>query len=68
MKVRLAIAIGVFVGLVSGVGSAQALLGHRPAATGDWGCAVVRPINQGICFENPLPERLPLPAAPTVPA
>lgn len=68
MKVRLAIAIGAFVALVSGIGGAQAIGNHHPDETGDWGCAVIRPLNQGLCFENPLPERLPLPAAPSTPA
>ena len=68
MKVRIAILLGIVVGLGSGIGGAQALGNHNPEATGDWGCAVVRPLNQGICFENPLPPRLPLPALPTLPA
>ena len=68
MKVRLAIAIGVFVGLASGISGAHALGEHRPDETGDWGCAVIRPLNQGLCFQNPLPERLPEPALPATPA
>ena len=68
MKVRLAIVVGVIVAAVSGLGGAQALGGHTSNETGDWGCAVIRPLNQGLCFQNPLPERLPLPATPPVPA
>ena len=68
MKVRLAILLGVLVGLASGIGGAQALGSNSPTATGDWGCAVIRPLHQGICFENPLPPKLPLPALPSVPA
>jgi hypothetical protein len=71
VKVRLAIVVGVLVGIGSGLGGAQALGNHGTDETGDWGCAVIRPINQGICFENPLPPELPsaaLPALPAVPA
>ena len=68
MKVRLAIAIGVLLGALGGIGGASALVRSTPDDTGDWGCAVVRPVNQGVCFSNPLPPRLPLPSTPSVPA
>ena len=60
MKVRLAILLGIVVGLGSGIGGAQAVGGRSLESTGDWGCAVIRPVNQGVCFENPLPPQLPL--------
>jgi len=64
VKVRLAIIIGLLVGIASGVGGASALGANDTASTGDWGCAVIRPLNQGLCFENPLPARLPIPGIP----
>ena len=65
MKVRIAILLGIVVGLGSGIGGAQALGSNGAEDTGDWGCAVIRPLNQGICFENPLPPRLPVPSVPS---
>jgi hypothetical protein len=64
MRIRIAIVVGLFVALLSTAGSAQAVLRSRTTATGDWGCIGIRPANQGLCFENPLPERLPLPERP----
>lgn len=65
MKIRIAVVIGLLIGAGSGIGSAQAIRTSSLSGTGDWGCAVVRPINQGICFENPLPEQLPQPSVPS---
>ena len=62
MRSRLVLVVALFLGLTAGgVGGAQALGGSRTASTGDWGCVVVRTVNQGICLSNPLPERLPVP-------
>lgn len=47
--------------VLGGSTAAGAVLDNRTTETGDWGCVVVRTINQAVCFENPLPERLPLP-------
>ncbi len=68
MKRRaLALLIGTVVmsGLTTG---AHALGGASTASAEYWGCVGVRAIDHGICLKNPLPERLPLPATPTVPA
>jgi hypothetical protein len=62
VRSRLVLVVALFLGLTAGgVGGASAIGANRTAATGDWGCVVVRTINQGICLSNPLPERLPLP-------
>jgi carbohydrate-selective porin OprB len=66
---RIVIVVAAFVALVTGGASAaSAVLPNRTAGTGDWGCVVVRSINQGVCVSDPLPERLPLPEASGVPA
>jgi hypothetical protein len=67
VKRRLAIVAVTALGLCAGGTAAQAIGGAHTSATGDWGCAVVRPINQGVCFENPLPRDLPSVQTPTVP-
>ena len=61
MKRRLCIVVATTLTLLLGGSAASAVVGNTTSATGDWGCVVVRTVNQGLCFENPLPQRLPLP-------
>jgi hypothetical protein len=75
---RLAAASILVIALSGGASAAHALLDPAPPATMQgqyWACAGVRDIDLGICVEDPLPERLPLPEgdptavhAPEVPA
>ena len=64
MKRRLAIVAVTVAGLCAGTTAAGAGPLATTAATGDWGCIVIRTINQGLCFENPLPPTLPTPQLP----
>ena len=69
MKRRLVIVAVTVLGLCAGGTAAQAIGGgNRTTSTGDWGCAVIRPLNQGLCFENPLPPQLPTLPVPGTPA
>lgn len=62
MKRRLSTVIAATLALsFGGPAAANAIVGNTMNATGDWGCVVVRTVNQAVCFSNPLPERLPLP-------
>jgi hypothetical protein len=62
VKRRLSIVLATTLALLfGGSTAATALFGNTTSATGDWGCVVVRTVNQGVCLSNPLPERLPLP-------
>jgi hypothetical protein len=71
VKRRLIIVVVTALGLCAGATAAGASPFKSTSSTGDWGCAVIRPLNQGLCFENPLPPTLPsLPEvqAPSTPA
>ena len=69
MKRRLIVLGLVTASLVGGGSSAaQALVGHTTSAGGYWGCVGTHVIDFGFCLKDPLPERLPLPSAPTPPA
>lgn len=69
MKRRLyAVMAATLAVVLGGPAAAGAVVGNTMTATGDWGCVVVRTIHQAVCFENPLPERLPIPETPPLPA
>ena len=51
--------------LTGGASAAQALGGASTSAGGYWGCVGTRHVDFGVCVQNPLPERLPVPAVPT---
>ncbi len=78
MKRRLAVLSILFIALSGGATAASAISqsGLPVSPQGYWACAGVRDIDLGLCVEDPLPERLPIPegdptaglvpAAPTV--
>lgn len=61
MKRRLVVIVSLVLGLSAAGTAAQAIL---PASTQSsyWGCVGTRYIDFGVCVENPLPERLPVPS------
>jgi hypothetical protein len=66
---RRIITITVVLTALLGGGSAASAIGpNSGTAGGYWGCVGVEAIDKAICVKNPLPERLPLPDVPPVPA
>jgi hypothetical protein len=51
-----------------GASAAQALGGNNTSAGGYWGCVGTYVSDHTVCFTNPLPERLPIPAPPSAPS
>lgn len=61
MKRRIAVIVLAVSGLLAaGSGPATATVDSTTAG-GYWACVAVYQIDLGLCVENPLPERLPLP-------
>lgn len=65
MKRRLATLAVLLAALTAGTTAAAVALPGSNTTTGRWGCVAIQVIDQGVCISNPLPERLPLPSAPT---
>ena len=67
MKRRILLVTAAALSLSAAASGAQALV-SSPTSTNYWGCAGVKALDQAICLKNPLPERLPVPSTPSVPA
>lgn len=68
MRRRIITVILITAGLTGAASGAQALGGARTEAGGYWGCVGTRLADVGVCLQNPLPERLPVPSTPSTPA
>ena len=65
MRRRIVTIVIAALALSAGANAAQAIT--TTSANGYWGCAGSELLGMGVCFGNPLPERLPsTPSAPTV--
>ena len=66
MKRRLGVIILLTCLLSGGTTAAQALLGNNVAS--QWGCVGSKTLDRIVCVSDPLPERLPIPETPPLPA
>ena len=67
MRRRIVTVLLLTAGLAGASSGAQALGDSSTEAGGYWGCVGTRHVDLGICVQNPLPERLPLPTTPPTP-
>lgn len=68
MRRRIITVVLLTAGLTGAASGAQALGDSRTTAGGYWGCVGTRLADVGVCVQNPLPERLPVPEVPPAPA